>query len=345
MAPTYNKRWLRGDIEDEAILEGLLQLSPGSELSILDVGCGAGRLLATARKLTSGRLAGIDNCDAMLSAARKHIDRDGPDSRSTLFKLDIANLPSLSKSKLSKLNLEGKGYDIIICMHTLSHFRGVEGPILRALHDLLEPTTGRMVFDIERTPIVFSGIDHGIIDHRGGTPTWLAMETFATRKFVEEAISQARQLVQQHMPGSTVKIAKDAARMNERMSGLRAAPYSSMHQSLTIPGQTTSGEKWSWTDAIHVQLANDMDPRGKKVPVGLRLSPVDHEARLTLLPDDKPNDHIAVMKLSRQEHKAIRQARGEVMGGVGDILQNPRSVKAVVVTSRTGGGFEGSSKE
>ncbi|KAE9986965.1 hypothetical protein EG328_004097 [Venturia inaequalis] len=304
MAPTYNTRWLRGDIEDEAILEDLLQLSPGSELSILDVGCGAGRLLATARKLTSGWLAGIDNCDAMLNAARKHIDRGGPDSHSTLFKLDIATLPSLSKSKQSKLNLGGKGYDIIICMHTLSHFHGVEGPILRALHDLLEPTTGRMVFDIERTPVVFSGIDYGI-------------------------------LVQQHMPESTVKIAKDAARMNERMSKLRAAPYGSMHQSLTIPGQLASGEKWSWTDAVHVRLANDMDARGKIVPVRLRLSPADYEARLTLLPVGIANDHMAIMELSRQEHKAIRQARGEVVGGV-DVLQDPRSVKAIVVTSRNG---------
>jgi 2-polyprenyl-3-methyl-5-hydroxy-6-metoxy-1,4-benzoquinol methylase len=150
MAPKYNERWIRGDVEDEAILKDLLNLSSGSQLSILDVGCGTGRFLAAARLLTTGELAGLDNCEAMMEKLPRQFDND---KYFTLLKCNIQALPSLPPHKLARLNNNGKGWDIITCMHVLSHSRGQEGPILRALNNLLEPTASRLVFDIERTPV------------------------------------------------------------------------------------------------------------------------------------------------------------------------------------------------
>lgn len=112
-------------------------------------------------------------------------------------------------------------------------------------------------------------------------------------------------MVQQHMPGSAVEIAKDASRMNERMSTLLDAHYGSMHQSITIPGETPSGKQWFWTDAIHVRLANDMNPNGTNVPTGLRLSPAEYETRMTLLPTGIIIQHMPMMRLSDREFKAI----------------------------------------
>ncbi len=349
MAPIYNQAWFRGDVEDEAILNDLLQLPPaGSRLSILDVGSGAGRFLATARSRTSGALVGIDNSEGMLTEAYEHLQRvHGPDHGVKLFKADLTQLPAAQNARngpYMKATPGGEGFDIIICMHTLSNFRGTEGPILQALSGLLKPGGGgRMVFDLERSPVVFSGIDRGLVSILGGPPTWTAIETFATEKFVDEAISQARQLVQQHMPGSAVRIARDASRMSERMSRLRDPPYGSSHKSLTIPGQTSSGESWSWTDAIHVRLANDMDPLGNIVPAGLRLSPAAYEARMTMLPEGTVNQHVPVMDLSRQEYEAVRQAQGGDLAAGSTappkmtmMKQEARSVKAIVVTERTG---------
>lgn len=234
LAAVWDKTWLRGEIEDEAILNDLLQLPAGSRLSILDVGCATGRFLRKASSLTSGPLVGVDHCREMLQVAHGHAREQAPSANISFVLADLTDIssPGLRADLLAR-SPGGRGFDIIACMHVLSHFRGTEGPILHGLNGLLDPAAGRLVFNLERKPVVFGGIDHGF-QHPHGGRTWTSVDTFATKKFVDEALSQAKQMVEQHMPGSAVVTVKDASRMNARMSRLRDPPYGSAYQSLTI---------------------------------------------------------------------------------------------------------------
>jgi SAM-dependent methyltransferase len=103
-------------------------------MTVLDIGCGSGRLLAMLPKYLSGaRLVGIDLAGGMLKAARPLL---GPDSL-------------LVQGNCQRLPFADKQFDLVICSHSFHHYPD-QLAALREMKRLLKDGGSAYVLDGDR---------------------------------------------------------------------------------------------------------------------------------------------------------------------------------------------------
>jgi len=115
-APTYDMAFLNA-IPDTKRLITIANLKPGN--SVLDLGCGTGKLLIEAKKMVEGgEVCGVDISPGMLTMALGNIKKAGLTSQIALIRGNIADPEVLTKI------CPAGGFDIITCLRVLGDMLG-----------------------------------------------------------------------------------------------------------------------------------------------------------------------------------------------------------------------------
>ena len=280
-APTYNQLNLAGPSEASAIMV-LLMIPVNTEISMLDIGCGAGMLLTHVREEYPGSFVGVDFSDAMLHEAGQYaVQKLGENHGIRFVKQDLHELDASSsdwKRILQRYTSEGQGFDFITCTHVLEHFDEPSTVrLLRQLERLLRPG-GKLLVQRARLPKILDGFYWGVSSQHGHAtdPRLNGMDQFAPSSFRRQAVRQLRDLVSTATTTLKELSVMFGTEISDEFSRLHYAPWGSCRMSLQHP-------EMEWVTDMHNRIANGMRATDWTVTPannGVRVTPEEYARRL-----------------------------------------------------------------
>lgn len=164
--------------------------------NILDLGCGTGKLLIEARRVTDGIAIGVDISTGMVDVASQNVTRSGfaKGPRSiTILKDNIVDLASTLQLVRARAPA---GYHVIYAMNVLSHLSQDDRRRALALWRTLLAPNGHMVVHYRLEPHFPGHIEVGIYTADDRSDLWVGLDAgVATQAIKGEVASQFEQFM------------------------------------------------------------------------------------------------------------------------------------------------------